>query len=75
MMIQVNKSVIFASEAASMLCMSVQRVYGLIHSGELPAYKEKDSRAWKIPAESVANYIQKQMKERGTKGDGVNGRR
>lgn len=75
MMIQVNKSVIFASEAAALLGMSVQRVYGLIHSGELPAYKELDSRAWKIPAESVANYIQKQMKERGTKGDGMNGRR
>ena len=63
MLVQVNKSVIFASEAATLLCMSVQRVYDLIHTGKLPAYKEKDSRAWKIPAESIANYIQQQMKE------------
>ncbi len=67
MMVQVNKSVIFASEAATLLGMSVQRVYGLIHSGELPAYKEKDSHAWKIPAESIANYIQVQMKANGMK--------
>lgn len=65
MLVQVNKSVIFASEAATLLGMSVQRVYGLIHSGKLPAYKEKDSHAWKIPAESIENYIREQMKEAG----------
>ena len=59
MSILVSKSVLFTSEAATLLSLSVQRVYGLIHSCKLPAYKEKDCRAWKIPAESVTNYIKR----------------
>ncbi|MDY4416691.1 helix-turn-helix domain-containing protein [Selenomonas sp.] len=70
MSILVSKSVLFTSEAATLLSLSVQRVYGLIHSGKLPAYKEKDCRAWKIPAESVTNYIQMQLKENGTQKEG-----
>ena len=70
MSILVSKSVLFTSEAATLLSLSVQRAYGLIHSGKLPAYKEKDCRAWKIPAESVTNYIQMQLKENGTQKEG-----
>ena len=75
MSILVSKSVLFASEAATLLSMSVQHVYHLIHTGKLPAYKEKDSRAWKIPAESVTNYIEMQLKVNGTQKEGrYNGR-
>lgn len=57
MSIQITKEVIFASEAATLLCMSTQRIYKLIHTGILPAYKDEDSRTWKIPVSSLENYI------------------
>lgn len=51
----IDKKVLHVSDAASVLSCSSEVIYKLIHENKLPAYKT--GRAWKIPEESIENYI------------------
>lgn len=57
MIVNVPKSVLYAAEAAVLLNISVQKVYQLLHAGKIKGYKYDTSNAWRIPAESVINYV------------------
>jgi len=59
----VNKTVLYASEVASLLGYSTHTVYRLIHCGKIPAYKEEGCRAWHIPESSVLAYIDSRLKQ------------
>lgn len=49
----INKTVFFASEAASLLGYSTHTIYQLIHEGKLAAYREEGYKAWRIPEASI----------------------
>jgi len=51
----IDKKVLHVSDAASLLNCSSEIIYQLIHANKLPAYKT--GKAWKIPEESIKNYI------------------
>ena len=53
----INKTVLLASEAASVLNYSTQTIYKLIHTGKLEAFKEKGHKVWRIPEKSIEDYI------------------
>lgn len=53
--VAVGKAILYVSEAASILGCSSEKVYGLIHTGRLPAHKE--GKAWKILVTDLENYI------------------
>lgn len=55
--IMLPKSMLFVSDAASVMGCSSEKVYGLIHRGELPAHKE--GKAWKICVKDLELYIDK----------------
>lgn len=59
---QINKRVLYVSEAASLLCCSAYQIYKLIHENKQSAYKDEGSNAWKIPEESIHAYVEKRMK-------------
>lgn len=52
---QINKEVLHVSDAASLLCVSSQKIYEMIRKGELAAYK--DGKAWKIHVASIESYV------------------
>lgn len=52
---QVEKLVLHVSDAASLIGVSAQKIYQMIHDNELPAYKA--GKVWKIPATAVEDYI------------------
>lgn len=56
---KLEKLVLHVSDAASLLGVSSQKIYEMIHNGELDAYKA--GKAWKISAASVENYIKVQL--------------
>lgn len=56
---QINKLLLHVSDVASLLGVSSQKVYEMIRSEELPAYKA--GKAWKIHASSVEIYIQSRL--------------
>lgn len=56
---QINKEVLHVSDAASLLCVSSQKIYEMIRNGELAAYKS--GKAWKIHAASIENYVHSQL--------------
>ena len=53
----INKTVFFASEAASLLGYSTHTIYQLIHEGKLAAYREEGHKAWRIPEASIQAHI------------------
>lgn len=59
-----NKSVLYAGEASVVLNMPVQKVYKLIKSGVLLAYKDDCSKAWKIPEQSILDYHEQRLNSR-----------
>ena len=52
---QIEKLVLHVSDAASLIGVSSQKVYQMIHDKELTAYKA--GKAWKILAKAVEDYI------------------
>ena len=52
-----TKSAFYAAEAAVLLNLSVQQVYRLVHGKKLRAYKDYGGRSWKIPADSIVEYM------------------
>ena len=60
----INKTVLYASEAACILGCSVMQIYCLIHEGKLHAYKDEGCRAWHIPEESIMAYISSRMRKK-----------
>lgn len=50
-----KKLVISASECASLLATTPNKVQKLLMSGDLPAYK--DGRNWKIPIKLLEQYV------------------
>lgn len=56
---KIEKRVLHVSGAASLLCVSSQKIYQMIASGELFAYKA--GKAWKIPEESIENYLKSKV--------------
>jgi excisionase family DNA binding protein len=58
----IDKKLLHVSDAASLLSCSSKVIYELIHENKLPAYKT--GRAWKIPEESIKNYIACRLSKR-----------
>ena len=52
-----TKSAFYAAESAVLLNLSVQQVYRLVHGKKLRAYKDYGGRSWKIPADSIVEYM------------------
>lgn len=52
---QIEKLVLHVSDAASLIGVSSHKIYEMIRNRELPAYKA--GKAWKIPADTVEDYI------------------
>ena len=59
----INKTVLFASEAASVLSCSTYHIYNMIHTGTLPAYKDEGCRTWHIPEQGIKNYIEARLSQ------------
>ena len=55
------KLVCTPSEAAEMLATSPNKVYELLETGEIKAYKQ--GTAWKIPVELLQEYVIKTAEE------------
>lgn len=56
---QIEKLVVHVSDAASLIGVSSQKIYQMIHTGELAAYKA--GKAWKIPTVDIEAYIQSRL--------------
>jgi excisionase family DNA binding protein len=52
---QIEKIVLHVSDAASLLGVSSQKIYEMIHNGELHAFKA--GKAWKISATDIESYV------------------
>ena len=59
----INKTVFYVAEAASLLSLSSQKIYSLIYSGELGAYKISGQRRWNIPEEAIQDFKTTCMRE------------
>ena len=59
----INKTVFFASEAASLLGYSTHTIYQLIHQGKLRAFQVEGHKAWRIPESSIQAYLDSCMKK------------
>ena len=46
----ITKCVFYVSEAATLLNCAPYQIYRLIHTGQLPAYKNENGKAWHNPA-------------------------
>ncbi|MEN6413446.1 MAG: helix-turn-helix domain-containing protein [Veillonellales bacterium] len=55
----IEKLALHVSDAASLLSVSSQKVYQMIHNGELKAYKT--GKAWKIPVEALKAYTKSRL--------------
>ena len=53
----INKTILYVSEATSVLGCSTYRIYFLIHTGILPAYKDEGGKTWHIPEQSIKDYV------------------
>lgn len=53
----INKYVLYAAEAASLLNCPVHVIYDLIRTHKLRAYKNPGGRAWHIPADAIQEYV------------------
>ena len=60
----INKTILLASEAASVLNYSTQTIYKLIHEGKLAAFKEKGHKVWRIPESSIVDYVNSCMADK-----------
>ena len=49
----INKTVLHVAEVACLLGCSSYKIYHLIYSGQLGAYKMPGHRVWNIPEESI----------------------
>ena len=58
---QIYKKILYASEVAAIISTSTQTVYKMIRDGRIKAFKDEGGRAWRIPEEEVARYIQNGM--------------
>ncbi|MEN6412819.1 MAG: helix-turn-helix domain-containing protein [Veillonellales bacterium] len=56
---QIEKLALHVSDAASLLSVSSQRIYQMIHNNELDAYKA--GKAWKIPVEALEAYMKSRL--------------
>ena len=63
----INKTVLFASEAAAVLGYSTHTIYQLIHQGKLPAFREEGHKAWRIPESSIKAYVDACLKQNASK--------
>jgi excisionase family DNA binding protein len=52
---QIEKLVLHVSDAASLLGVSSQKIYEMIHNKELRAFKA--GKAWKIYSTDIEDYI------------------
>lgn len=52
----INKAV-YASEVAAILGYSTHTVYHLIHTKQLPAFRDKGCKAWRIPESAIISYV------------------
>lgn len=52
---KIEKLVLHVSDAASLIGVSSQKIYQMIHDNELAAYKA--GKAWKISVASIEDYI------------------
>ena len=58
-MMQIEKLVLHVSDAASLIGVSSQKIYQMIHDHELLAYKA--GKAWKISATAIEDYIKSRL--------------
>jgi excisionase family DNA binding protein len=56
---QIEKIVLHVSDAASLISVSSQKIYQVIHNNELLAYKT--GRAWKISAMAIEDYVKSRL--------------
>lgn len=57
----INKAVFYASEVAAILGYSTHTVYHLIHTKQLPAFRDKGCKAWRIPESAIIGYVNSRM--------------
>ncbi len=53
----INKIVLNLQDVQQVLNLSAYGVYKLIHEKKLYAYKDDGGRAWKIPEQSIIDYL------------------
>ena len=53
----IEKNVFNVSETATLLGCGSQKIYQLIHNKVLRAYKNYHGRDWRVPEESIKNYM------------------
>lgn len=53
----INKTVFNIQDTQQILNLSAYSVYRLIHEKRLFAYKDDGGKAWKIPEQSIVNYL------------------
>ncbi len=52
---QIEKILLHVSDVASLLGVSSQTVYHMIHNGELRSFKS--GKVWKIPTADIEHYL------------------
>ena len=58
-MMKIEELVLHVSDAASLIGVSSQKIYQMIHDNELSAYKA--GKAWKISATAIEDYIKSRL--------------
>lgn len=58
-----DHKILLATDAAVILRCGVRRIYKMIESKEIYAYKDKDGRVWKISEQSILDYIKVHSQE------------
>ncbi len=53
----INKTVLNLQDTQQVLNLSAYGVYKLIHEKKLYAYKDDGGKAWKIPEQSITDYL------------------
>ena len=53
----INKTVFNIQDTQQILNLSAYSVYRLIHEKRLFAYKDDGGKAWKIPEQSIVDYL------------------
>ena len=53
----IDKLIFTATEAAAILGISTQTVYGLLEMGKLRGYKENEYSSWKITRDALQEYV------------------
>ena len=57
----VEKMLLSVAETASLMGYSSWKVYRLIHSKSLGAFKDESGRVWHVPATSIMDYVDARM--------------